>query len=27
MQSSITYSFDTNVLEGITLGGTKGSKQ
>ena len=27
MQASITYSFDTNVLEGITLGGTKGSKQ
>ncbi len=25
-QSAITYSFDTNVLEGITFGGAKGSK-
>ena len=26
-QSEITYSFDSNVLEGISLGGAKGSKQ
>ena len=25
-QENITYSFDTNVLEGINLSGTKGSK-
>ena len=26
-QSEITYSFDSNVLEGVSLGGAKGSKQ
>ena len=26
LQSEITFSFDTNVLEGVHLGGAKGSK-
>ena len=25
-QSELTYSFDSNVLEGVNLGGAKGSK-